>query len=388
MRAITYSMMYLLLLTAAASGQQQAVETAAGEDPFAAETATDSEAPPAVTPTIDATAVVAATADSKPEVKLPNRWLLICCGLPGDEEHRDRLTQACKQLVTASGPVLGVTPDRLRLLAGDEEMQDALSDQAEQVGITTKESVAAAMEELAETIPNEDACWVVLIGHAHLYDGSSQFNVLDQDFNQTDFAQWAKPLACREQVFWITTPVSGFWVKPLSGESRVVISATEPDLEYTGTEMPYALADLLTGAEEQQPIDDIDEDGSLSLLDLYLAVNLEIHARFESIERLQTEHAQLDDNADGRGTEVQFPYLPVEVEEEEGEDAEDEDEPADDEEPSDDDESSDDESSDDEQEETETEPPAAKKPPPITNQNLDGFRSRQIPIRSPAETEV
>ncbi len=303
--------------------------------------------------------------------ELPNRWLLLCCGLPGDDGHRERLTGAVEKIVAAAEPVFGVSPQRLRVLAGDEEMQNALADQAPGVGVCTKESVARMMEGLCAEIGDEDSCWIMLLGHAHLYQASSKFNVLDADFDQTDFALWARPLACREQVFWVTMPVSGFWIKPLSGKSRVVISATEADLEFTGTEMPYALADLLSGDGESQSLEDVDQDGSLSLLDLYLAANLEIHGRFPAMERLQTEHAQLEDNGDGRGSEVQLAYLPEETDE--SEDAE--------------------ENSDDEKDETAAEDAAGQPaesaaanpelPEPIGNRNLDGYRSRFIVIRAP-----
>ncbi len=212
----------------------------------------------------------------------------------------------------------------------------------------------------------------MLLGHASLYDGHSRFNVEDADFDQKLFAQWAKALSCREQVFWITLPVSGYWVKPLGGQSRVIIAATEADLEITGTEMPYALADVLAGEEEEQSLEDLDQDGPLSLLDLYLAVNLEITARFRSLERLQTEHAQLEDNGDGRGSELQQPYLPAKQsesdEEEEGEDTEQDDDVA-----------------------AETaDPSAVQEPQPpkiITESNLDGYRSRGILINAPQVTE-
>jgi hypothetical protein len=298
---------------------------------------------------------------TEPTQPLPKRWLLLCCGLPGDEEHRERLTGACEQIISAAESVLGVSPARLRLLVGDDEMRDALADQAKHIGVCTKESVPEALADLSEQVQADDACWIVLLGHAHLYDGASYFNVLDADFDQTEFASWTKPLVCREQVFWITMPVSGFWIKPLSGEARVVISATEPDLEYTGTEMPYALADLLAGDHEQQSLADIDQDGSLSLLDLYLAANLEIQGRFAAIERLQTEHARLEDNGDGRGSEIQQAYLP-----EESDESTDDGEPADETEPSESD---------------------VETPMPISNQSLDGYRSRQILIRSPNASE-
>ena len=292
---------------------------------------------------------------------LPNRWLLLCCGLPGDADHRDRLTAACEKIIAAAQPTLGVPPEQLLVLAGDDEMRDALSRQAKEVGVCTSESVAEAMKRLSGTVQADDACWVMMLGHAHLYDAKSQFNVLDADFDQSQFAQWAKPLACREQVFWLTMPISGFWIKPLSSPSRVIISATEADLEFTGTEMPYALADVLSGDGQEQSLQDVDQDGSLSLLDLYLATNLEVHGRFRSMDRLQTEHAQLEDNGDGRGSEVQEPYLPVK-EEEDSEDAEQE-------------EKAESEESKDQPEQKPTVPDS------ISSKSLDGFLSRHILLK-------
>lgn len=306
-----------------------------------------------------------ATQASNNEVEVPNRWLLLCCGLPGDAGHRQRLTEACEKIIATAEPVIGVPPEQLLVLAGDDEMRDALSGQASDVGVCTAESVAAAMQRLSDTVGADDACWVMLLGHAHLYDARSQFNVLDADFDQSHFADWAKSLACREQVFWLTMPISGFWIKPLSSPTRVIISATEADLEFTGTEMPYALADLLSGDGQDQTLRDVDQDGSLSLLDLYLATNLEITGRFRSIDRLQTEHAQLEDNGDGRGSEVQGPYLPVEV----GEDEEaDPDEEVDAEE-------------DDSADQDAAEAAESTLPDPITSKSLDGYRSRHILLK-------
>ena len=228
-----------------------------------------------------------------------NRWLFLCCGLPGDGGHRERLTEACEKILKASGPVLGVPADKLTVLAGDEEMQSALAEHADDIQVCTKETVQTTMGKLSDAVGPQDSCWVILLGHGSLYAGRSAYNVVDRDFDQTQFAQWASTLKCREQVFWVTIPVSGFWTRPLRAPSRVVISATEADMEFTGTEMPYALADVLTGNQEDQALEDIDGDGLLSLMDLYLAVNLEITGRFTAIERLQTEHAQLDDNGDG-----------------------------------------------------------------------------------------
>ena len=306
----------------------------------------------------------------KPSVKQNNRWLMICCGLPGDDEHRERLTSACEQLVSASESTLGVSADRLKILVGDDKMQTALQSSASEIGVCTKETIQQTVQTLCDSVEPNDSCWIMILGHAHLYGNRSQFNIQGSDIDQTMFAKMLKPLSCREQVVWVTTPVSGFWIKPLSQKNRVIVSATEPDLEFTGTEMPYALGDLLVGEGEEAELSDVDGDGKLSLLDLYLATNLEIHGRFVSMERLQTEHSQLDDNADGRGSEVQEPYLPEP--EEEPEEEEDDDEVS--------------EEKDESTAESEETPPETKPLPVlITNANVDGFLSRHIYINPPKQ---
>ncbi|WP_182867138.1 hypothetical protein [Stieleria mannarensis] len=304
--------------------------------------------------------------DASPSVA---RRMLVCCGLPGDDRHREQMTAAIESIIGTSQSVLGVSPDQLTVLAGDETMQSALVPLHSETGICTRESLEAALAQAAETLNPDDAFWVVMIGHSHPYGGESQFNVSGRDFNQGDFAKAAAGIECREQVFWLTQPLSGFWIKPLSRPGRIILTATEADLEFTATEMPYALAAVLDGSGEAQSLEDVDGDGSLSLLDLYLATNLEITARFRSIDRLQTEHAQLDDNGDGRGSELQTPYLPVDEED----DDEDEDDDGEEEEET------------DEGQAEPAEQEAIAKPPLIQSRNLDGFRSRYVLLQAPSK---
>ncbi len=310
-------------------------------------------ATPAFSVTDDATPAATPLTE---ELATPDRWLVVVCGLPGDDEHRERLTNAVVKIAASAGNVLSVQPERLRMLVGDETMQQACSsEEATQsdIGVSDRESIRATLQSVADEAKAEDEIWVMMLGHASYYDGRSQFNVQGPDVDQTEFASWMKPLAPRRQVVWLTMPVSGFWIRPLAGDGKVIISATEADQEFTGTEMPYALADLLAAEGEYETLRDVDADGSGSLLDLYLAVNLEIQQRFKSVERLQTEHAQLDDNGDGRGSEVQSRYLPLEK--------------------------------DEASEEVDAEPT----PQPIAfiiTESSDGFRSRQIPIKLPTES--
>jgi hypothetical protein len=243
--------------------------------------------------------------------KTTHRWLLLCCGLAGDQSHQERLTDACKKIATHCGPVLGITPERSRMLVSDDAMSAAISDTGSNVSLCTQENIQRGVEWLANNAAEHDEVWIIFLGHAHLYGNRSQFNIAGRDIDQIGFAELCTQLKQDRQVFLFTMPVSGFWIKPLAKPNRVIITATEPSLEFTGTEMPYAVADVLAGAGEHQNLEDIDGDGAISVLDFYLAINLEIEGKFRGMERIQTEHAQLEDNGDGRGAEIQTPYLPV-----------------------------------------------------------------------------
>ncbi|OYP29368.1 hypothetical protein [Rhodopirellula sp. MGV] len=176
-----------------------------------------------------------------------HRHLAIMVGLPGDDTHREQMTAAAEKLIRNVEQTLSVKPEHLTVLAGDAEMQETLSAAHESVGISNAKTVEQTLREASEKLTPSDAYWVIMIGHSHLNGIECQFNVTDRDFNQVDFAKWSEPVKCSEQVFWLTQPLSGLWIKPMAKPGRVVLTSTEADLEFTGTEMPYALADLLAG---------------------------------------------------------------------------------------------------------------------------------------------
>jgi len=166
--------------------------------------------------------------------------------------------------------------------------------------------------ELCRKLRPNDSLWVIVLGHAH-YDGHHAFlNLPGPDISDQEFGKLFGLVTCREQVFFITTPVSGFFVEPLSSERRVVIAATEADLEVNETLYHLDLADVLSQPPPAAELDQ-DRDGGLSLLDLYLIVARRVLQRYKAAGAIPTEHAQIDDNGDGRGTEVQWEYLEREL---------------------------------------------------------------------------
>ncbi|MDX1928861.1 MAG: hypothetical protein SFV81_20185, partial [Pirellulaceae bacterium] len=146
-----------------------------------------------------------------------HRWMLICCGLPGDDMHRERLTTAVARIVGATEPVFEVPSNRLRVLVGDETMADALKDLSVRPDVCTAEETAASLQALAKQIQPNDSLWIICLGHAQLYAGRSTFNVKGKDFDASELSKWLAPVQCRERIVMLTMPVSGFWIKPLRG---------------------------------------------------------------------------------------------------------------------------------------------------------------------------
>jgi hypothetical protein len=85
-------------------------------------------------------------------------------------------------------------------------------------------------------------------------------------------------------------------VKRLSGKNRVIVSATKSGFERTETLFAghFVSAFVRDGA-------DADKDGRVSLLEAFAYAKREVQREYESTNRLQTEHAMLDDDGDGTG---------------------------------------------------------------------------------------
>ena len=234
---------------------------------------------------------------------------LIVCGHPGDEEHRKTFAETAARLRQGLVATVGILPENIALYFGvdpDKDAKDQIAAPTE--GPATREALAAAVEKLRGTLRPDDSLWVIVFGHAHLDGRHAWINLPGPDFHQDEFAKLVKDLPCREQVFVLATPASGYYLKALSGAGRIVITATEPDFEINETLFAEALADQLNPTAES-PLRDEDGDGAISLLDLYIATTRGVVQKYVSESLISTEHSLLDDNGDGRGSELQRDYL-------------------------------------------------------------------------------
>jgi hypothetical protein len=238
------------------------------------------------------------------------RRALIICGLPGDNEHRKRFAATVEKLHKTLTTRYGFPATEVRVRFGAKNQPDDGPALMRARGLSDGEGIGADVDEMRKRLGPEDTLWVIVLGHGH-YDGRhSQLNLPGPDLDERAFAKLFEGLRAREQVFFITTPASGFFLGPLAAKGRIVITATEADREVNETLFPYAFADLLAAPPEGT---DRNKDGKVSVFELYLAVVADVMKRYADAEDLPTEHARLDDNGDGHGSELQESYLPTEL---------------------------------------------------------------------------
>jgi hypothetical protein len=243
---------------------------------------------------------------SVPVVAAPTR-ILIIGGLSGDAPHHRAFADTIAKLHDALVASLSVPTENITVLFGDEA-DDKDGPMIKAASLSTREGIAAAVEQLRQKLSPEDRLWVFTIGHAY-YDGRDAWlNLPGPDLAQAEFGKLFAGLASAQQVFFLGTPVSGQFIKPLAAPGRVIISATESDWETNETEFPEQFATLLASPPTVKELD-IDQDGQISLFDLYITLAKTIAQSYLDREYLSTEHCLLEDNGDGRGTELQIDFL-------------------------------------------------------------------------------
>jgi len=233
---------------------------------------------------------------------------LILCGLPGDKAHRKPFAETVEKLRETLVSKYGFDGPHVHVQFGGPAAAGEGPVLSGVQGQCTREEIEAEAADLRKVLKPEDTLWVIVMGHSYYDFKHSHFNIPGPDIQEQEFGKLFADLPCREQVFFITIPASGYFIKPLSARGRVVITATEADLEVNETVYPMALAEVLASPPAAAEFD-ADHDGNLTLFDLYIAVTRNVVDRYIKSEFLPTEHALLDDNGDGRGTELQIDYL-------------------------------------------------------------------------------
>jgi len=229
-----------------------------------------------------------------PTVTAQGTHLLVIVGLGGDAETAARFHDWAVMLVdSARGK--GHIPTESVIYLGE----DMARDPARISGRSTREGIEAAVARLGSRARPGDRVVIVLIGHGASAAGEAKFNLPGRDFSATEFGKLLDRFGGQTVTFVNTASASGAFLGPLSGRDRVIITATRGDGERNQTRFPEFFVEALASLEA-----DLDKDGRVSMLESFTWARQRTVASYEKDGQILTEHALLDDDGDGKGSDT------------------------------------------------------------------------------------
>ncbi len=242
--------------------------------------------------TLVARAVALTALLAAPAVAQQQSHLLIVSGLGGERQYSDAFYEWSVTLADAARNRHGLTREQIIYLA-----EDPARDPARINGKSTAEEIRKAIRTIAEKTREDDQVFIVLIGHGSANSEESKFSMPGADLGTKDFAALLDSLKGRKVAFVNTSSASGEFVPALSAPGRAIVTATKTGFERNEVMFPrfFVRAFAAEGA-------DSDKDGRVSLLEAFDYARTEVARSYEEANKLQTEHALIDDNADKTGS--------------------------------------------------------------------------------------
>lgn len=216
-----------------------------------------------------------------------NKFAVIIAGIGGEEAYVKRFADWTGQLRGALVSKLGFAEDQVTVLTEKPSGRELP---------VTAESIRQAFVVLRNTLKPDNQVFIFFIGHGSFDGKMAKFSIAGPDLTAADYAQLIGSLPARNILVANMASASGEFIKPLTGEGRIVITATRSGMEQNATKFPDAFIAALGNPEA-----DADKNGRVSVLEAFeYAVKLTTRS-YEAAGKLVTEHALLDDNGDGVG---------------------------------------------------------------------------------------
>lgn len=226
-----------------------------------------------------------------PLAQAAQHHLLIVSGIGGIDAYRELFARRSTSLYQAA-IAAGIDADNITLLS-----EAALPDTPLPHRLSDKSTILQAIAEIGARVQPDDRVFIILIGHGNPRDDGAAFNLPGPDISARELAAALTGLEKQVVVVVNTASASGPFIDALSGERRVVITATSSGREYYAT----LFADYFVAALAEAGAD-TDKDERVSMLEAFAFARRETQRSYDNEKQLSTEHALLDDNGDGEGS--------------------------------------------------------------------------------------
>ena len=218
--------------------------------------------------------------------------VLIVTGVAGEPQYADQFFTQATTMIDALKTRFGV-PDSDVVYLAENPARDAAKIKA----ASTKENIERELTALGARSKTGDVLFVMLIGHGNGDGTTSKFAIPGPDITANDFARVFDGIGGPTIAVVNAASASGGFVAALSGPNRVIVTATKSDMERNETRFATYFIQAYSS-----DVADTDKDGRVSVLEAFDYARREVARAYESEHHLLTEHAQLDDNGDKKGT--------------------------------------------------------------------------------------
>jgi hypothetical protein len=219
--------------------------------------------------------------------------LVLVVGAAGEPQFGDAFHRAATAIDSAARARFGIPAADVVWLADDTTRA-----RGRIAGRSTRENVERVLGDVARRAAPGDQVWLVLVGHGSSEGEASRFNLPGPDLTAADFARLLAPLARQTVAVVNAASASADFAKTLAGPNRAIVTATRSPSERNVTRFADHFAAALA-----RPNADLDKDGGVSLLEAFTFAQRETARSYETQNRLQTEHAQLEDDGDGKASD-------------------------------------------------------------------------------------
>ena len=224
-----------------------------------------------------------------------DRYAILIGGLGGAPEQSARIGTHLRDTYHALTGPLGFERDKVTVLA-----EQALQDEAFVSGLSTADNIRGQFATMSSQGSEDDMLLVALFGHGSSDGQRAALNIPRRDLTDLDYASLSDGLPMGLQVWICTMSVSGPFIRALSTPGRIVITATRTATQRNQTVFPDYFAASLTDEDA-----DLDQDGSLSVDEVFQYSAEKTAFHYSSRGQLATEHSLIDDTGDGEGSRVE-----------------------------------------------------------------------------------
>jgi len=189
----------------------------------------------------------------------PSTQVLLVTGLGGAPEYSDLFLTQGRSLLEAARGRWGLPEDNTVWLAeAPERAPDLIK------GRSTREAIEAEVLAAARRAGPDDGVLIVLIGHGSGAGEDSKINLPGPDLSGADLAVWLNAFTTQTVAVVNTASASGGFVSALSGDRRIVVTATRSTRERERTYFGSYFVDAFVAEGA-----DTDKDDRVSLLEAF-----------------------------------------------------------------------------------------------------------------------